>query len=235
MSTLVIGGRGNMGRRYCSILEYLKQPYKVLDLDNMEQYPELASICHKFIIATPTDTHLEYIEQLLPFDCPILCEKPLSKDPRKLKEVLEPYEDPKLSMVVNYGYAFNLSVDDTYRYFEKENGHRTHVTSYDYYNSGNDGLIWDCIQLVNLADGPISLKNKSPVWEVMINGVPIKREVIDMSYVLMVSDFVTGHLLQDKNPLIELHMDVEKMHEQYVQGYSSEYWNPGEDDEQEVP
>jgi hypothetical protein len=63
-------------------------------------------------------------------------------------------------------------------------------THYDYYNSGADGLAWDCIQLIHLAKSGVGyLRNDSPIWDCMINGTRLNRELIDMCYVKMIKDF----------------------------------------------
>jgi hypothetical protein len=229
MTVLVIGGMGNMGRRYCSILSYLQHPFRILDKHNLHEGPELIAVCDKYIIASPTSNHLEQLKQLLPLGRPILCEKPLSKSHKSLKRVLEKYEDTPLCMVVNYVYAYALSRQSPRLYCGDEAEILPGLTSYDYYNSGGDGLIWDCIQLYNLAEGPIELSNDSPFWRVNINGVFIQRDHIDRSYVLMVSDFIAGFLRQDMSDLIDLHKIVEEEHERYTKSNKSKRWYSGTD------
>jgi len=129
-----------------------------------------------YIVATPTDTHFETIVDIkLKYpDARILCEKPISKDWDEIR-ALEKYAGT-LFMVNNYQYLeHNYSAGGTY---------------YNYYNSGNDGLYWDCIQLIHLAESDIYLNDKSPEWVVTLNGHYLNRDSIDYSYIMMVRDFL---------------------------------------------
>ena len=62
---------------------------------------------------------------------------------------------------------------------------------YDYYNTGNDGLHWDCIQLHYLAK-KLTLNNQSPVFKCKINGRAVTQDEIGESYVRMVERFENG-------------------------------------------
>lgn len=180
----VIGYLGNMGHRYCAILDSLKIEYVGCDFHNKDQWKS-QPVTH-FIIATPTETHLGVIRSIRAFHAviPILCEKPFKfcfdqDDLDDVKNVVT--SDRNLFMVNNYYF--------TRAYWPKEQAGKT---SYNYYHSGPHGLPWDCIQLVNLAKGDIELKAESPVWSCQINGVKVTRSSIDKSYVAMVKAFVTG-------------------------------------------
>jgi hypothetical protein len=63
-------------------------------------------------------------------------------------------------------------------------------TIYNHYNSGGDGLYWDCIQLIHLAKDVIVLENKSPFWKCDINGIRQSKQDVDASYVHMLQDFL---------------------------------------------
>jgi hypothetical protein len=236
MSTLIIGGKGNMGKRYASILKHLNSKYDIVDVHNLEKFPEKAAVADRFIIATPTETHLDYIKQLIPMNKPILCEKPLSRDIQGLREALESQGEKDLVfMVNNYGYAYHISVDTDSKYLDAQVANNVPgITSYNYYNSGPDGLVWDCIQLIRMAQGPIMLSKHSPIWSCVINGVQIDRSAIDTSYVLMIADFVGGFIHQDRGEIIELHEEVEGRNVEFITSDFDQYWGSSTDYEHEV-
>jgi hypothetical protein len=76
-----------------------------------------------------------------------------------------------------------------YAYYSHQIYEGVGKTSYDYYNSGGDGIFWDCIQLIYLAKETICLSNNTPIWFAQINGVELDRETIDLCYVKMIHDF----------------------------------------------
>lgn len=175
MKVLVVGYLGNMGRRYVSVLNYLNVKWVGLDIYENPTLEKLYEPISHIIIATPTDTHIGMIRHCrwhYP-NLPILCEKPVSKNLDELIDL-----PMWLYMVNNYCY---MPIDLTFK----------GPTSYNYYKSGDDGLYWDCIQLIGLANGnDITLSNTSPVWECQILGQRISAEWIDRSYISMVQDFL---------------------------------------------
>lgn len=206
MSILLVGAHGNMGRRYSSILRHLNKEFvgidKETDLDGLRDW---AIKCKYVILATPTESHLEQIDRISTLGIPILCEKPFSKKMSDLDSVLADCKRYKtnLSMVFNYGFMPQTEVKDA-----------NQITSYNHFNSGKDGLVWDCIQLIGLAKGPIDLKNKSPLWEVSINGSKLNYADIPMSYVKCVASWLQkpGH---DIDALFAIHKKtaaIEKSH-----------------------
>jgi hypothetical protein len=67
----------------------------------------------------------------------------------------------------------------------------TGKTIYNYFQSGDDSLLWDCFTIVGLATGEVELSNRSPVWSCQINGVPLDRANMDIAYVRMISSFLS--------------------------------------------
>ena len=193
----VAGCNGNMGRRYVAILKHLGIEYHGWDyadyMPHELQFNSKLDDCTHFIIATPSINHIENIRYLASFDRPILCEKPIAlekKDLLELEVIYEKHRELKLLMVNNYYYAYRHSGG-------KNRFHET--TSYDYYNTGGDGLALDCIQLLRYANGRIIIKNTSPRWQCEINGVKIERASIDDSYIAMINDFIkTSDYYPDK-------------------------------------
>ncbi len=59
-------------------------------------------------------------------------------------------------------------------------------TVYDYFKSGSDGLAWDAINICGLAEGKVTLKNKSPFWQCKLNGAVLSHGLVDHSYIEMV-------------------------------------------------
>ncbi len=199
---LVYGARGNMGRRYMAILRSLGITSYGVDLDT-----DPRAIPHKeaagYIIATPTDTHIRLMRALLPQKRPILCEKPWSKDIHELRDFMSDLgegDKRRLSMVAQYRHLIP--------------GLRGRgVSLYDYYRHGGDGLAWDCIQIVGLSNGPVILREKSPVWRCLINGHTINVGGMDGAYVTDVQEWVSGRGLSI-NFISEAH---EKTHEKALE------------------
>lgn len=162
----IIGGLGSIGSRYACILKYFKIPYVIKDIHtpdiNLHDYD-------KFIIATPTPTHIELLNILQ--GKTILCEKPISKDPLIIPNVKNVYT------VCNYNYIVqNLSLMPPFS------------IEYDYYRTGKDGILWDCCQLIYL-DPEAKISTQSPKWNLTINGEMISYRELEESYILMLLDF----------------------------------------------
>lgn len=182
MTTCVIGCNGNMGRRYMSILSYLKEP--ALGSDFLDDIPKASH----YIIATPTPTHLDVLARLIDKhgtngDISILIEKPVTKRPELLDVITKTKN--QIYMVNQYAYA---------RTYKKG----MMPTKYDYFNSGKDGLGWDCIQLIHLARGSVELKNDSPVWDCKINGALQSAASVDRMYINMIKDFLSDGVYLNK-------------------------------------
>ena len=180
--TLIIGSEGSMGKRYQAILKYLNEPFECLDKKggigkegrSLEEYDS-------FIVATPTETHHDIVCRLGQYDKPILCEKPLSKD---LKEVLSMINAaPKLSIMMQYR-----------KLISKETGG---LSWYDYFRHGNDGLIWDCFQIIALGTEQVNLRETSPVWRCGINGQQLSLANMDDAYIKAVDDWLHGEKISD--------------------------------------
>lgn len=188
---LLAGGNGSIGRRYQAILKSLNIDYINCE---MNDYKELSKV-DKVIIATNTDTHITWIDLCIKNNLQFLCEKPLS---RNLKEAQRVVDYSKGYLVNNYKFLladffFNAPVTDI---------------SYDYYNSGKDGLIWDICQLVYLAyltKINLTVKTESPIWEMKINDISIPFKEIEKSYIKMMKAFLTNqtHLLWDLKNAVE--------------------------------
>jgi hypothetical protein len=179
-----------MGRRYQAILKYLGEPFGRLDVlpgfkvNSLEKYD-------RFIVATPTSTHLDWVNSLDLYKKPILCEKPLSTHLDEVEEILK-VESP-LSMTMQYRYFDR-------EFFQGESG-------YDFYNHGKDGLAWDCFQIIALARGEVSVREESPIWKCRLNGEWLDLAKMDHAYVWAVKNFLEGQYL-DREHLHAWHSKV---------------------------
>jgi hypothetical protein len=167
----LFGSEGNMGKRYQAIFRHLGLAYRGLEVGNILSYSELKTATH-FLIATPTETHVDIIRNLMSFKKPILCEKPITKDLEELKSLLD--ENPTLDMVNQYR-------DITFDAFQEG-----YMTTYDYFKHGSDGLAWDCINILGLAEHGVELKETSPIWKCSINGSLVNISDMDMAYIKMI-------------------------------------------------
>lgn len=197
--TLIIGAEGSMGRRYQSILKFLNVPFECHDLKTLRPVGPLEKY-DRFIIATPTNTHLAWVRALDHYGCPILCEKPLSKDLSEAQEIAA----CKSPLTMQMQYLRLTRADDV--------GH----SFYDYFHHGQDGLVWDCFQIVALAQGDCALLEESPVWRCMINGRTLLRGQMDLAYVEFVRAWVQGENLTPRDKLIGWHEKVKRFEEKWT-------------------
>lgn len=171
---LIIGGLGSIGRRYQAILRHMREGYEVYDTANTEKTLESvidrATHC---IVATPTETHLDVLSKI-PRTIPTLVEKPIAKHANF------DASRPNTYTVCNYKYVLEAIE-------AKDNP----SISYNYYNTGPDGLMWDCCQLIML-DPNVDLDNKSPVWSLNVDGEWVSYYHLERSYMWMIEDFLYG-------------------------------------------
>lgn len=192
MKIFIFGNKGNMGRRYTAILRELGHKVYGADIDD----PQLdLNQFDGFIIATPTSTHLEYIDFLKPFNKPILCEKPIinkAEDLPKLVELMQERVD--ISMVSQYDY-----------YLLSEAKMKT---VYNYYNHGKDGLAWDCINIIWPAKDQIILNEYSPIWECVINGMCLNLGKMDQAYIDNIKAWISGETKYSTGLIYDKHCKV---------------------------
>lgn len=207
---LIIGSQGNMGTRYKACLEYLKHDYLESDLKDGNPWPHPAAY-DRAIVATSTDQHYPTCKQLIGLHKDILCEKPITKNKDELEGLRLLSEanyyngrdwvpSSDFRMVNNLWYALNTVLQRTTNpSTEKRKGTGAIAIMgkmdiyYDVFHTGPDGYPWDQIQLVYMADMEKSVfKNKSPVLDFNINGIDIGRDLIEESYVIMLSQWIHG-------------------------------------------
>lgn len=170
---LILGNKGGMGRRYSAILKHIG--VECLGADIGEDIP---GGFDSVIICTPTHRHIQDVRWASDFNVPILCEKPLATN---LCEALDACDEAeaaglKLRMVNQYSHlAFSDSEQDTL---------------YNYFRTGSDGVAWDCISILALANGLVELGNDSPYWLCVINGQQLSLSDMDMAYVTMIKGWL---------------------------------------------
>ena len=193
-SILVVGSRGNMGKRYCSILGNLGVKFHGVDIwphcDLEYPMDEVTGI----IIATPTADHEVNIRSYSHWEVPILCEKPFSKNLVEVEKMIG--TKAKVRMINQYEY-FTL----------KQNSKGT--SYYDYFKTGTDSLAWDCINIIGLAEEMPVLKNISPIWSCWINGNEIDLRLMDHAYVWNVESWLEGYV-ENSGYIMSAHEKVVK-------------------------
>ena len=165
----ILGSDGSMGKRYQAILRHINIDAALFEATNWGQIVTTVGI-DGIIIASPTDCHLENLREIARLNIPILCEKPIVQDQRDLNEILE--MDLNITMVNQYAFIDGIDGEG--------------VSYYDYYNTGKDGLEWDCINIIGLAKGDVFINDKSPIWNCQINGKKLTLEDVYAGYIKMI-------------------------------------------------
>ena len=171
---LLVGAKGNMGRRYAAILKSFFPETSVIGVDIGDPWPLSFD---KAIVATPTETHYNICLKLAASRKPFLCEKPVVKTLPQMETLVQ-----NCSM----GYMVNNWAHVFPDWYLKPNDS---IIDYDFYHTGHDGLHWDCIQLHYLAK-EIKINNESPYFRASINGEEVTLEMIEASYTKMLSFFL---------------------------------------------
>lgn len=177
MKILLIGANGNMGRRYAAILNHLEADWVGVDIG--DKWPKDFD---RAIVATPTGSHFGICSRLAKLKKPFLCEKPISKNPDSIRKLIRMGAEGY--MVCNWKFVFS----DRVEYRRKLNPNENNIC-YDYYSTGKDGTIWDCIQLVYLAID-IQIKTESPYFDVTIDDDHVTLDDIAYSYITMIRKFI---------------------------------------------
>lgn len=124
-----------------------------------------------------------------------LCEKPLSKS---LDECIK-IRDAAMVARIN-GYVVN----NYYCILRPYDNDKSLKLSYNYYNTGNDGLYWDTCQII-YRHRKADIRTTSPIWEFKINDKETPYKDLELSYFKMIEAWVSG----DKGWLWDLHCGVE--------------------------
>lgn len=205
MANLIYGSNGSMGVRYQAILKHLDEPYWCLDVQTLPTVKKtLVANCDRIILCTPTDTHFDILKEIIPLKKPILCEKPIVKSTRDVERVVEmcKMHDTPLTMMFQYS--------ELIPYPHAKSG----ASSYNYFRTGKDGLVWDCLQIIALSNGPVELRNASPIWRCKINGTDLSSSDMDVAYVHFVKKWIEGRIQQNYDDLILFHRKTENLYDE---------------------
>lgn len=194
MSVLLIGSEGAQGKRYQAILKYLG--VRIIRSDMTIEEPIVEPL-KGVIIATPTELHGAHIRRALCYQAPILCEKPISKNLLELKSVFSEVREDKIPFSMVYQYRQLLSPVEN-----KEPSY------YNYFRHGNDGLKWDCLQIIGNARGSVHLAETSPVWDCTLRGIKLNIADMDGAYVREIRDWLEGVKHESLSELLEIHEKV---------------------------
>lgn len=198
----IIGANGSMGKRYQAILKFLDVPFLCFDVD--KPHEEILKMCVRckggVILCTPTDTHAKFLHDLITLKVDkILCEKPITKDLNDLEDIYARAKEADITLTMVMQYSCPLLIGR----------HNVGDTYYDYFRHGNDGLYWDCFQIIALAEGAIDLQESSPVWKCMINGKVLSIANMDKAYVWFIDMWLKGKIKQDPKDIIIMHQKVD--------------------------
>jgi hypothetical protein len=188
----IIGGNGNMASRYKAIFEIMNIDVVVWDIGIK---PDVSGV-DGFLVTTPTPIHYEVLQEIIPFRKPILCEKPVVKTMLELAEIRKRCEacGTPFQVVMQYCWLVDpLHVGES---------------RYDYFRHGNDGLVWDCFQIIALAKGEVTLSEKSPIWDCVINGHRLNLSAMDFAYIEMIRAWTERPNSQPWDFIIECHQKV---------------------------
>lgn len=234
---LLLGSDGSIGKRYQAIIKHLgfekdlipfdinhevTAPYEDQDISFVKYMTEDIS---KVIIATPTPSHKRIIEAIVEHyknemmaQPAILCEKPICTNSREVDELLDKCED--IQMVLQYSFFRWNESDDTVSVGDpilnnlNWGQHESHFSHFNFYNSGNDLLPWDCIQIIGLHTGPLSdeniyIKNSLPLWDVIINNKRLSLDRMQYAYLCQIREWLSGNRLLTKQQIVKMHEKVE--------------------------
>ena len=209
MSTAIIGCLGSMGTRYRAILNHLEESFVCLDKnDSLADIVHNARFSDRIILCTPTPTHFSLLKRLLPLHIPILCEKPLSTDMKEMEGIL------KLVELNKTPFTMMLQYSELVR--PRSVGH----SFYNYFRSGHDGLIWDCMQIIGLANGEVEINNNSPIWKCMINGEALSLSDMDGAYVTFVEKWMSGQITQTPEFLYNIHEKTSRLNDERISRFN---------------
>ena len=170
---LILGSKGNMGKRYKACLDYMS--IKSIGVDREDQIPRNL---RRAIICTPSNMHTVSADQLIELGYKdLLIEKPLFNKECDFEWGLKNEHLARMQMVNNYRYLDGYSGE----------------TIYDYYHAGNEEPWENLFQLIGMAKETFYYSNKSPIWICVLNGRKLTLEDVQRSYVEMLAHWVKGH------------------------------------------
>lgn len=172
---LIVGHKGNMGRRYGACLSWMNRVWRGVDVG--DKWP-ISEPVTSVIIASPTECHYQHAKQAKSmYNCPILIEKPMTLDMDEAK-AMRVWKD-NVFVVNNWAHIWP-------EYHLRPGKQKI---TYNYYNTGPHDTYENCIQLVYLAK-KLKVYTDSPVWECIINDFMVTLKDIHESYIFMLHSFL---------------------------------------------
>ena len=168
---LIVGNKGNMGVRHTAICKHLG--IKVIGQELGEGRPDMTGV-DGIIVASSTASHTRDILNYSRYGLPFLCEKPVSKLPIEIDNF------------VSVAKKMNMNIRMINQYEELIDPNLVGDTHYNYFKTGMDTLAFDCINIIGLAKGKVTLQDDSPVWDCQINGQKLNLGDMDQAYISMI-------------------------------------------------
>lgn len=197
MKVMIVGADGSMGKRYQAIFNHLE--ISTICVDKHTSTKDLfdgAEKAQAVVLATPTDLHAHCLDVFSQYQVPILCEKPLAKSIEELNFIRD---------VIVRERKVNLTMTMQYEMLVQPGARGN--SWYDYFRHGNDGLGWDCLQIIGLAKSKFLLEEKSPIWKCGLNGQPLSLSDMDLAYVRFIQRWISQPG-DDISRLFDIHLKV---------------------------
>lgn len=181
---MLIGSEGSIGRRYKAVLKYLGVDVKCYDIKpGVDVESCVNDDCDGFIVAAPTSSHVSWCRNLLIYEKPILCEKPLGVN------VLEVEELSKYAGANEF-----ISVVDNWVHMLQVKGKTNLDLKYRNFHTGNEKLSWNLAQPIYLTkDGNLELFLDFP--HLIISNVTKEKSYdaadVEHSYIQMIQYWLT--------------------------------------------
>jgi hypothetical protein len=214
----IIGARGNMGTRYGLITKALG--HEVIEVDLGSSNRPLLHDCDGIIIATPTATHFNLIMEW--GHKPILCEKPISKHVDEIDALFSQKECKKLNVRMINQYEYYILKQKEFEKIVKDVPYRglQPQTFFNYYKHGNDGLIWDCINIIGLSGGSVQIHGTGFIWECMINNIQLCISEMDRAYIWNIRSWL-NKFDENHEYIVKAHKKCHEMEQKLKNDYKS--------------
>ena len=205
-----------MGRRYSAVLKFLRHEIVPIDVEeSLRQRQSAYRTSDAILLCTPTDEHVRGLFEIGDLGArhiPILCEKPISTDLVDVKRVCNWARQS----------GFNLQMVNQYEHISGFSTENRGKSFYHYFNSGRDGLAYDCINILGLAKDGCELSNESHVWRCRINGSFLKLKDMDHAYVNMIESWLKRPL-----PNLDYILHAHQRAHDYDTKHQSSHRRPG--------
>lgn len=178
---LVIGALGSIGRRYVKILENLGCEVFSADINDGYAISMASFNAHsimRVIVASPTDTHLKYMEILEDTNAHVLIEKPVLMT-KEQYVCLSDRVKSKTRMVSNWLWLPSVFPIPG-----------MNVIYYNYFDQGKEKYEFNMAQPIYLGKKQSVFKNDSTVFRCSINSYQVFTEDVQRSYISMIEEWI---------------------------------------------